>query len=592
MAKRKSRRRRESFSKKKFSKFSLKKKFFHQNYRDEKSDFAILLSRYGLGENFPSKLESQAEKIFQNYHQQKKQIFQGRKDLTKQHIITIDGEDAKDFDDAISIEKNSQGFLLGVHIADVSFFIEEKSNLDREAYLRGNSFYLLDRVLPMLPEKISNVLCSLQEGQERLTLSCFIQVDGKGNIIDFSFQRAVIKSNKRWTYSQVEKILKSFFNSSSNDSVNNSSTKKIKKFFHKTEEIAEETIKITQKEKNFFAIAWQLAKILKQKRVAEGSILFQSREFKCHLEKEKIISIEKKQNLHSENLIEEFMLLANQCAAKFLKQNKCNTLYRIHPKPSEKKLLLFKKFVAQQKLSFNETLYKKNNFKNSKNTKEKNKIINKTKNKFQLFLEQNLKENFNQQNLIQEKKQKTLPKNHGDFFSEIYYSLLLNSMSKAEYSVSSSIHYGLGFRDYCHFTSPIRRYPDLVVHRSIIGIIEKKTFQKNSRKQATWLSSRETHAVNCEREYFKLKVLRYLKRNNASKKRTVYIKAIYPDAVFVEDVDCGLYGELKGDFHHYIFDSTRYLDRNDKIIYQLGMVLKVFIQEIDLVGLKIVYRLE
>lgn len=526
------------------------KKKIIRNYSDEKHDFETLLERYSLSRNFPQKLEQEAKIIYQNYQKTKDKIFQKRVDLRQKYIITIDGQYAKDFDDAISVEETKNGYLLGVHIADVSFFINEKTALEKEAYLRGNSFYLLDKVLPMLPEKISNVLCSLQQDEERLTLSCFMEISKQGDLIDYRFERSVIKSHQRYTYGEVEEII-------------NQLSLAIKK-------------SLSKQQQNFFSSAWQLAKALRQKRTEEGSILFQSREFECSLKDNQVFSVKQKQNLNSENLIEEFMLIANQCAAKFLKKNKVNTLFRIHPKASEKKIIFFKKMVIDQKLTFD------------------SKKPSKLKNKYQFFLEQiftkNFKKNFD----------KNFDKNsaqHGDFLPSIYHSLLLNSMTKAEYSISSSIHYGLGFKDYCHFTSPIRRYPDLIVHRGIVSILEGRDFKKTSRKEATWLSSRETHAVSCEREYFKLKVLRYLKKKYLKKNfsdtpMTVCIKMIYPDAVFVEDIFYGVYGELQGDFHNYIFDTTRYLDQNDKVVYQLGMVLKVFIKEIDLVNLKIVYQLD
>lgn len=550
MAKKRNRRRKNSRGNKFFKSFkkNFKKKII-RNYCDEKHDFETLLERYSLSKNFPQKLEQEAKIIYQNYQKTKDKIFQKRVDLRKKYIITIDGQYAKDFDDAISVEETKNGFLLGVHIADVSFFINEKTALDKEAYLRGNSFYLLDKVLPMLPEKISNILCSLQQDEERLTVSCFIEISKQGDLIDYRFERSVIKSHQRYTYDEVEEI------------INQKPTKK----------------PLSKQQQKFFSSAWHLAKTLRQKRTEEGSILFQSREFECSLKDEQVYSVKQKQNLNSENLIEEFMLIANQCAAKFLKKNKVSTLFRIHPKASEKKIIFFKKMVMDQKITFD-----------SKKT-------SKLKNKYQFFLEQIFNKNFKQTS----KKNQPNKNNYqnGDFLPSIYHSLLLNSMTKAEYSISSSIHYGLGFKDYCHFTSPIRRYPDLIVHRGIVSVLEGRDFKKTSRKEATWLSSRETHAVSCEREYFKLKVLRYLKKKYLQKNfsttlMTVCIKMIYPDAVFVEDLFFGVYGELHADFHHYIFDTTRYLDQNDKVVYQLGMVLKVFIKEIDLVNLKIVYELE
>ncbi len=325
-----------------------------------------------------------------------KKDYEGRLDLRAETIFTIDGETAKDFDDAVSLSYEGGVYTLGVHIADVSHYVTQDSCLDKEAYERSTSVYFPDKVIPMLPFELSNGICSLVEGKDRLTVSVIVKLDETGKILDTNIQKSVIKSTHRLTYTLVDKMI-----SGDVDVINNYS------------DIAE-TIKNMD----------TLREILERKRKKLGYINLDVKESEITLENKEII-VEPHKTTRATRLIEQFMILANEVVAEFLFYQNIPAIYRVHDKPSDEKLATLKNFLYCLGIKLN---WRKDECFPSD---------------FQRLLEQTKNSNY---------------------FS-IINRIVLRSMQKAKYSPTNIGHFGLASECYCHFTSPIRRYPDLVVHR-------------------------------------------------------------------------------------------------------------------------------
>ena len=358
-------------------------------------DVASVAHSFQLMTSFPEKVDMAAQKISAGGLDKE---IEGRLDFRKQVCFTIDPEDAKDFDDAVSIEKLPDGTLeLGVHIADVSYYVLPGSDIDKEALKRATSVYLVDRVLPMLPEHLSNELCSLQPKRDRLTMSCFMKLDSNFEVSSYRILPSVINSNNRFTYEEVQDI------------VNGEGS-------HKFSDILNSM--------------WRLSKQLTEKRLDEGGIDFETPEISFDLDKNGFpVAINRKERLDSHRMIEEFMLLANKTVARHIKNisNENQLLpfiYRIHAKPDPEKMLKFFDFLH----AFGYKI----------------KPVPKVSAKF---------------------FQQVIQKIKGTPEEIIIEEVALRSMMKAVYSTDNVGHFGLGFDDYTHFTSPIRRYPDLIVHR-------------------------------------------------------------------------------------------------------------------------------
>lgn len=402
-------------------------------------DVLSVIKEYGFNTEFPKKVLEEAKNVSDEISEED---IEGRLDLRDELIITIDGDDSKDLDDAVSLTKTENGWSLGVHIADVSNYVRPKSNLDKEAYSRGTSVYLVGRVIPMLPPRLSNGICSLNEGVDRLTLSAIMQLDENANVIESKFYKSVIKSTHRMTYNNVWKIINGHM------------------------EMREKYADIVPMIDNMYALSLKL----KSKAAERGYVELDIPEAKAVLDENgKAIDIELRTINGANELIEQFMVSANMAVAEYLWKKRCPAVYRVHDDPSPSKLEAFNKFMWSL------------GYKPDGNLRT---LMDK----------------------IQDENDR-----------QIAAVMALRSMAKAMYSPSNSGHYGLGAEFYCHFTSPIRRYPDLICHRSLKAAIEHddvmlKLIGKMNGEAAQQSSERELAAEKCERDTLSMKKAEYMEQ--------------------------------------------------------------------------------
>ena len=446
-----------------------------------------------------------------------------RLDLRDELIITIDPEDAKDFDDAISLKKDKKGnWLLGVHVADVSYYVKQDSAVDNEARKRGTSVYLPGTVIPMLPEVLSNGICSLKEGEERLTKGVFFTYAPDGRLLRSEIKHSVINVKKRLTYHNATKIL--------------------------MESDEENTNPVT----NLLFEASILAKLLYKKRMEEGALELNLPEINIRVgENGKIDTIEKVKRDISHIIIEEFMIAANQAVATFMHQNSLPSINRSHPEPDEDEMLDFAEFIF-----------------NCKNKR----IDPFDKKRLQAFLDE--------------------ISDHPE--SYIINLMLLRSLKKAEYSTTHTSHFALGLKHYAHYTSPIRRYPDLIVHR-LLDLFFKGQL-KSKQAKASWnekitgwakhCSTTEKRAEEAEREIIKLKLLRHLEQH-ADKVMEGVITGIQEYGLFVQIDEFQLDGlvhirTLTDDFYKLDQKKLSLIGTRRGRVYNFGDVIKVKITKIDL----------
>ncbi len=417
---------------------------------DPGTDVLSVVKEYELPVEFPEKVMNQAERTPE---QIREADMQGRMDLRKVPMVTIDGEDAKDLDDAVSLHMENGHYVLGVHIADVANYVQERSAMDREALKRGTSVYPVDRVIPMLPEKLSNGICSLNAGVDRLTLSCIMTIDKKGNVIDHVIAETVIRVDQRMTYTSVKKIL---------------------------EKDEEETARYRELVPMFLRMG-ELAQLLREKRGKRGSIDFDFPETKVKLDEEgcpvEIMSCERNA---ATRIIEDFMLIANETVAEDCFWQQLPFLYRTHEKPDPDRMRKLVTFLH----NFGYTLRLKDNEVHPKEI------------------------------------QKLLAKLEGTAQEALIDRLTLRSMKQAKYTTECTGHFGLAAKYYCHFTSPIRRYPDLQIHRIIKDTLrgrmkEEKLqhYQMILDEVAKQSSERERRAAEVERETIRLKKAEYMSRH-------------------------------------------------------------------------------
>lgn len=484
---------------------------------DVTTEFKALIKKYGLTKIFPKNVKDDLKKLEEDgLFEISESEIKKRKDLRKELIFTIDPVDAKDFDDAISLEKLVNGnYYLGVHIADVSHYVTEGSVLDEEAYARGTSVYLMNDVVPMLPEKLSNDICSLKEKVDRLVFSCFMEVDCKGNVVKYDVFKSIINSKKRFTYEEVQDIL----------------DKQEGKFLDKLNEMNE------------------FHKILFQKRLDEGSLDFETTEVKAEIVDGLIKSIKPKERLGSMRLIEDFMLLANKCVTLFVERQKQKPpfIYRIHDIPDKKRIKELSQFVKQFGINLN------------------------PESKLSI--------------------QKMLLDVQGKPEEFLISDITIRAMSKAIYSEENIGHYGLGFDHYTHFTSPIRRYPDLIVHRILYeilnGLNQKRITHYHKElpdicKQST---DREINAVHAEREAIKILQCQYME-SQVGKEFAAIVSGISEYGIYIEMTESMIEGmvrlrDLNDDY--YILDQQNYqiVGRHRKKKYRIGDSVKVKVNKVD-----------
>lgn len=448
-----------------------------------------------------------------------------RTDLRDKTIVTIDGEDAKDLDDAVQVEKLADGtFVLGVHIADVSHYVTKNSPLDLEAYDRGTSVYLVDRVIPMIPHRLSNGICSLNPQVDRLTLTCEMHFDNNGDLLDYKLFESVINTAERMTYTDVRKIL--------------------------LKEDAETETRYKHLVPTFHLMA-ELSQILRKKRNGNGSIDFDVKEGKVLLDDEgKTTEIVFRERTVAEKLIEDFMLAANETVASHFNNAKIPFVYRIHDKPHESRLFHFIDFIA----TLGYRIERENNTVDSKQI------------------------------------QKLLEKTKGREEDSVISRLALRSMQQARYTPENVGHYGLAMENYTHFTSPIRRYPDLLVHRLIKKYIgeqsnETDDFTLDKLIEITeHSSSRERRAVLAERDTLELKKAEFM-FDKIGEEFEGMISSVTKFGFFVE-----LDNTIEGLVHiksladdHYIFEEKKLclVGKKTKRQFTIGDKLKVKLVDVD-----------
>lgn len=491
---------------------------------ENNTEMHAILAEYGLPYKFPDAVERAAATIPVEITPDE---IARRRDFRDICTFTIDPADAKDFDDALSFRTLESGnFEVGVHIADVTHYVRPGDILDKEAYERGTSVYLVDRTVPMLPEVLSNNLCSLREGEEKLTFSAVFEMNAKAKVIKRWFGRTVIKSNKRFSYEQAQEIIEAA--------------------------AAEEAVQpeVTQAVLQLH----KLASIMRAKRFAEGSISFERPEMKVIVDSNgKPLDVVEKITKEANWLIEEFMLLANREVAhyvtKSLKSKAPTFVYRIHETPNEEKIKSLSDFVKNFGYKFTP----------SKNPREIATELN---------------------TLMEESKGR--PENAAISI------LALRSMARAEYSTDNVGHYGLGFDYYTHFTSPIRRYPDMMVHRLLARYMDKGRSEKKQlfEQMCQHASAREQLATEAERASIKYKTVEFM-QDKLGKEYDGTISGITEWGLYVQIEPTKVEGmvalrDIKGDY--FVFDEKRYCLRgkSSRQVFTLGDKVRVKVERTNL----------
>lgn len=482
-------------------------------------DMMSLIKEYDLPYDFPADVIREAKSINQSVDEKD---IPNRKDLCEEEIFTIDGEDAKDLDDAVNVKKLDDGnYILGVHIADVSYYVKEGSALDKEAILRGTSVYMMDRVIPMLPVELSNGICSLNEGQDRFAISCIMEIDKSGKVVSSDIFKSVIRVTKRMSYTDVQKIL---------DNSDKAVVKKYKKY------------------ENHFRLMDELAHILKERRNKDGYLNLDISEPKITLDKNGVaIDVEKYETKFANEIIEQFMLTANETVAERFFFLEAPFIYRVHEAPDMDKIDELNKFL------------------------------------------------YNLGYKIKTTKEEVYPKSFAELLDEIkgkseeqvISNLVLRTLKVARYESENKGHFGIASKYYCHFTSPIRRYPDLFIHRIISKYLkngynvseeEIEKYSEQATRYADSSSERERVAQTVERESIKIKMAEYME-NHIGEEYDGVISGITSFGVFVE-LDNTVEGLVRFDClgdEYFIYDENTktLLGERTKIVYHIGDKMRV-----------------
>lgn len=489
---------------------------------DPGTDVLSIVKDYDLPVEFPEKVMNQAERTPDHISEAD---MQGRMDLRDVQMVTIDGEDAKDLDDAVSLSREGANYVLGVHIADVANYVQERSAMDREALKRGTSVYLVDRVIPMLPRRLSNGICSLNAGEDRLALSCIMTIDPKGKVLDHVIAETVIHVDRRMTYTSVKKILED----------------------EDPEEIAEyeELVPMFREMK-------ELAAVLREKRRKRGSIDFDFPETKVILDEQgHPVEIRPYERNTATKIIEDFMLIANETVAEDYYWQELPFVYRTHDDPDSDKMRKLSTFI--------------NNFGYSIRFKD--------------------------DEVHPKELQKLLEKLEGTTEEDLISRLTLRSMKQAKYTTDCTGHFGLAAKYYCHFTSPIRRYPDLQIHRIIKDGLRGRMnqekiehYEKILDEVARQSSERERKAAEAERETIKLKKVEYMSRHLWEEFEGV-ISSVTAWGLYVELANTveGLVhvASLQGDYFEYNGSTHEMVGTHTGKTWKLGQTVRVRVTGAD-----------
>ena len=498
---------------------------------EHNTEIHAILAEYGLPYDFPVEVEVFAQKLDTSIQESE---IKNRRDMRDTLTFTIDPKDAKDFDDALSFKKLENGnYEIGVHIADVSYYLQEGTILDDEAYKRATSVYLVDRVVPMLPEVLSNFACSLRPNEEKYTFSAVFELNEKAQLINQWFGRTVIHSNQRFSYEEAQNIIETKGNTIPAEISITGKTYQV------SDEIVNATLKLDE-----------LAKILRRHRMSDGAISFDKVEVKFNLNEEgEPEGVYFKISKDANHLIEEFMLLANKKVAEFIGKQKKTFIYRIHDEPNEDKLFNLQTVISKFGYSIN--LKSKGEISKSLNTLLQDVVGKK------------------EQNLID--------------------TLTIRSMSKAKYSTENIGHYGLAFDYYSHFTSPIRRYPDVMAHRLLQHYIDggKSVDAELYEEKCVHSSNMEGLATNAERDSVKYMQIKFM-QDHKDQEFLGVISGVTEWGIYVEIIENKCEGmcrirEIRDDY--YTFDDKQYalVGEISKNILQLGDEVYVKVKNADLV---------
>ncbi len=484
------------------------------NVNEAGVDMLSLIKEHNLPSTFPEPVVQEAKR-FEN--KVDKKDIPNRVDFRDKEIFTIDGEDAKDLDDAVRVEKLKNGnYRLEVHIADVSFYVRENSLLDNEALIRGTSIYMLGRVIPMLPRELSNGICSLNAGEDRFTLSCLMEIDEKGKVVASEIVKGIIKVTERMSYTDVQAIL---------DQSNEQTIKKYKPYI------------------SHFKLMEELAQILKNKRKEQGYLNLDIPESKIDLDMDgRVTNIAKYETTFAHEIIEQFMLTANETVAEKFFWLEAPFIYRVHEDPDLEKIQELNKFLF--------------NF--------------------------GMKIKANQDNIYPKEFAKILEEVKGKEEEKVVSNLVLRTLKVARYEAQNQGHFGIASKYYCHFTSPIRRYPDLFIHRVISNYlrenydvsekwVEEKRVQAEERAKQS--SEREKIATKVEREAEDLKKAEYMEKRIGEEYEGI-VSSVTSFGIFVELENTveGLirFDDLGDEYFIYDEDRKRLIGERTKQTYKIG----------------------